>query len=108
MISAASIDNLIETYKKYGWEPRRLLLRDTIKTGLDDSITDVPVRTSNIDAVWFSRPRQPERTPWELRHLGETPFSLLEHLDENSEDFEEQLSDIEHRMAESIDARKQA
>jgi hypothetical protein len=107
MTPTAVID-LIETYRKYGWEPRRLLLAHPTMQLVDASSFGIPVHRSSIDAIWFSRPKQPDKTPWELRHLSETPFALVEHLDEESADFEQQISEAERRMAESIHARKPA
>jgi len=108
MISDASITELIETYKKFDWLPRRLLLRAPSETIIGNLSDDLPTAPSQIDAIWFSRSKQEANTPWELRHLGANPLSLLEHLDEDSPDFEKQLSALELRMAELLKRRKPA
>lgn len=105
MISRESIDTLIATYKKFGWEPRRLLLTAKVRELVSLSGEYPPVQPADIDAVWFSRPKQAGRVAWEIRHLGEAPFSLLEHLDEDSPGFEEQLKSIEKRLGELVDSR---
>ena len=108
MISIASITELIETYRKFDWQPRRLLLKPASRVSLDDVVEGVPIVNSEIDAVWFSRAKQAGNTPWELRHIGKTPLALVGHMDEDSADFEERLTGLELRMAELLERQKAA
>lgn len=104
MIDAGSIAELIETYKKYGWLLRRVLLTPVSQRSLGPNPTfgDVPVRSSEVDAVWFSRPPKPGGVAWEIRYLGDIPYALLENIDEDAPGFEEALANVESRMRDSI------
>jgi hypothetical protein len=108
MISVADITELIETYRKFDWQPRRLLLKTASRASLDDAVQGVPIVNSEIDAVWFSRAKQSGDTPWELRHIGKTPLALVGHIDEDSADFEKRLTELELRMAELLERQKPA
>jgi hypothetical protein len=102
MIDKTLITEILDTYKRYGWILRRVLLTQQLKTAIGgDSRTlfgGVPVIASDIDAVWFSRPPQSGSTAWEVRHLSSNPYALLEHIDETSADFEEKLGAVETRL----------
>lgn len=106
MITTDQISEIFATYKKHGWLPRRVLLtKNTLKNlgTLDD---EVSILESDIDAAWFSRPLKPGGIAWEIRYLGETPFALLENLDEDDPDFEEKLRDIEVRLKKSVASKR--
>lgn len=106
MLDKDAITEILETYKKYGWVLRRLILTEASKTALGDDVKElaggVPVVTSDIDAAWFSR--QPKAGPnaWEVRHLSSNPYALLEQIDENSSDLEETLSSVETRLRAAV------
>ena len=102
MIDKTLVTEIIETYRRYGWILRRVLITDQLKTALGDDpraiFGGVPVIASDIDAAWFSRPPQDGSTAWEVRHLSSNPYALLEHIDESSADFEERLGAVETRL----------
>ncbi len=106
MIDQNSITELLTTYKKYGWLLRRVLLTERSKAALGSQLRDifggVPVIAASIDAAWFSRPPKPGLNPWEIRHLSPHPYALVEHIDENSPDFEEALASVESRLRMAV------
>lgn len=112
MISANEIDEIIAVYLKHGWILRRILLSASLKTRIEDHLSHlidgVKVMDSDIDAAWFSRPPKPGGIAWEIRHLSETPYALVEKLDEDSIDFEAMLRAVESRLRETVLIRKSA
>ncbi len=79
MIGEREIKEILTQYEKHGWSLRRVLLSAEIKENLPPTLfgqTDIV--SSNIDALWFSRPSHEGRETWELRHLSNTPFALVE------------------------------
>ena len=112
MIGADEIGEIIATYEKHGWMLRRVLLSTELKkqVGGDISrfVSDARIIASDINAVWFSRPPKPGRVAWEIRHLAETPYALLENVDENSPDFEDTLQAVESRLRETALKAKSA
>lgn len=109
MIDQAAIAEIVATYRKHGWVLRRVLLSADLKRRLGESIDElfgeVAVSDSDIDAAWFSRPPK-EGVAWEIRHLSETPYALLETLDENGPDFELELQEVESRLRENTVAKR--
>lgn len=112
MIAAYEIGEIIAVYRKHGWILRRVLLSAALKTqvgsDLSHLIDGVQVIDSDIDAAWFSRPPKPGGVAWEIRHLSETPYALLEKVDEDSIDFEATLRAVESRLRETVLIRKSA
>lgn len=106
MIDANEINEILSTYKKYGWELRRILLTTELKTTVGDIFAGVSVSDADIDAAWFSRPPQTGPISWEIRHLSTAPYALLEHLDESDADFEATLRAVETRLRDAV-AKKQ-
>ena len=106
MIDLQSIGEIVATYSKHGWLLRRVLLIPDSMTAFSKSPTDafesVPVHESKLDAAWFSRPPKTGGVAWELRYLGSTPFALVEHADEDSEEFENVLAEVEGRLMSAI------
>jgi hypothetical protein len=104
MISARQIAEILSLYRKHGWNLRRVLLSEALKTSLADSLEKIfgaaEIRASEIDAVWFSRPARDNQEAWELRRLSETPYALMELFDEDDDDEirEETLSETETRL----------
>ena len=104
MIKARQIAEILSLYKKHGWILRRVLLSDELKTSLADSLGELfgatQIRSSEIDAVWFSRASKAAQEAWELRRLSETPYALMEIFDEDDEEEirEETLSEVESRL----------
>lgn len=85
MIDIEAISEIVSLYKKHGWTLRRVLLCDDSKRQIAAAhaklFGEIEARTSEIDALWFSRSSKPDSETWELRHLGRTPFALLEVID---------------------------
>lgn len=106
MMDAAYIKDIIALYKKHGWKLRRVLLSEPLRKDLStvaaDIFADAEVTASELDAAWFSRSSRPDCTAWEIRHLSETPFALLEVIDDNmdAEQSVKLLRDTEIRMIE--------
>lgn len=107
MIGHASLDQLITTYRKHGWVLRQFLLTPALRQELAAELDkyDVPLRSSGIDAAWFSRPPVTGHVAWEIRYLGDIPFALLEHFDESDPQFESRLAEVESKLAEAILAK---
>ena len=112
MISANEIGEIIAVYRKHGWILRRILLSAGLKRRVIDDLSHlidgVQVIESDIDAAWFSRLPKPGGVAWEIRHLSETPYALVEKMDEDSIDFEATLRAVESRLRETVLIRKSA
>ena len=110
MIDTETLADIVATYKKHGWILRRVLLSTKTKANVDGSLdlSDVRIVDSEIDTAWFSRPSKPGGVAWEIRYLGDTPFALVENIDENAADFEGRLRTVEARLFESITAKRSA
>lgn len=110
MIDIAVIGEIIRTYAKHGWILRRVLLTAKVRRLLGDETSEVfgdaHVVESDIDAAWFSRPPKTGEVAWEIRHLSETPFALLEYVDESSNEFEDKLHEVESRLTKSVAANE--
>lgn len=109
MIDINAASEVIATYRKYGWLLRRILIDGLAGADLESNlktISDVPITRSGINAAWFSRPPADGPVAWEIRFLGDTPFALLESLDEMDPDFEQSLSQVEAKLAEAVSKKK--
>jgi hypothetical protein len=98
---------LLSTYRKYGWELKGALLLPTTRADLGErgpDLATVPVKDSAFDALWFSRPSHQNREAWELRLLAETQYALFESFEpeETEEHREEMKLEMEARMREYI------
>lgn len=104
MISAGQIREILSLYKKHGWHLRRVLLTEDLRNSLTDSLGNLfgtaEIIESDIDAVWFSRPSSGERKAWEIRHLSETPYALVEVFD--AEDDEEIRAETRRELEEQL------
>ena len=111
MIDASAIAEIIETYQKYGWILRRVLLTHESDKKLHPNrrqlFGDIEIIDSAIDAAWFSRPPKSGGVAWELRYLGNIPYALLENLDENDAEFENVINGVELRLRETISEKIQ-
>ena len=109
MISAGTISEIVGVYEKHGWLLRRVLLSSRLKAELaaagEDIFRDVGIADSDIDAAWFSRPPSDGGVPWEIRHLSDSPYSLLENIDENDAGFEDALKAVEDRLRKNLGSR---
>jgi hypothetical protein len=84
-------------------------LSDKLKSALADSIETIfsgaEIVSAEIDAAWFSRASGAEgREAWEIRHLSETPYALVEIFDEDDEEEvrEETRHEIEQQLKERL------
>ncbi len=104
MIKAGQIAEILSLYKKHGWILRRVLLSDALHKNLADSRGQIfgaaEIRSSEIDAAWFSRASKANQEAWELRLLSEAPFALMEIFDDEDDDEirEETLAEVESRL----------
>jgi len=111
MIDPESLTEVVKTYEKYGWVPRRFLFTGGLAAAIgpirSTLANEIPIHPSDIDAAWFSRPPKHGGIAWELRYLGEPPFALLENIDEESPDFEDTLKAVERRLKDAMAGKKQ-
>lgn len=111
------IEEIVGTYRKHGWELRRVLLRPETRAEMQ-SETDLAaapldlalVYDAEVDGLWFSRPSHEEREAWELRLLAENPFALFETFekDETEEQREELRREMEARLREYVGTVKKS
>jgi hypothetical protein len=96
---------IIATYKKHGWQPRRVLLRSDslsqIRSALEPGL---PVIDAPFDAIWFSRSSFNEREAWELRLIEESPYALFETFGPETpeEERDELRTEMEARILDRI------
>ncbi len=108
MINAEQIKGILSLYQKHGWNLRRVLLCVKSKIKLSpDLITlfgETEIVESKVDAAWFSRPAATGNEAWELRHLSETPYALVEVFDGEDEEEvrEEARMEIEARLMKTL------
>ena len=91
MISAHQIQEILSLYTKHGWKLRRVLLSSKLKIHLAESIetlfNSAEIVDAEIDAIWLARGVSAGNAEsWEIRHLSETPYALLEVFDEEDEE----------------------
>lgn len=114
MIDAAAIEKIIALYAQHGWTLRRVLLSEPLRKSLLNAnasiFSDAEVTMSELDAAWFSRSSRADCTAWEIRHLSETPFALVEVIDDDTDagHSEEMFRNTETRMIEMTAKRLQA
>ena len=112
MIDASAIRDILEMYSKHGWVLRRVLLSKDLKERIGAEIirllAGIQVDESDIDAAWFSRPPKNSSVAWEIRHLSEMPYALLQNADENLDGFEDSLHAVEERLRETVLTAKSA
>ncbi len=110
MIGPGQAAEIIAMYQKHGWVLRRVLLSIESGSALAGLIATLPagvaVIDSDIDAAWFSRPPTSGGVAWEIRFLGEPPFSLVENIDANSPDFDSDLRSVESRLRDAVAVKK--
>jgi hypothetical protein len=106
MINVEQISGILSLYKKHGWNLRRVLLCVKSKSSheLMTLLGDTEIVESKVDAAWFSRPAADNGEAWELRHLSETPYALVEVFDDEDEDEvrEEARAEIESRLIKTL------
>ena len=106
MIDEQGIADIIATYRKHGWNLRRVLLSAPTAKRLDGAevFGEAETEESDIDAMWFSRRARPGTETWELRAISVSPFALLENIPDEmpSEEAAAILRDAEERLAETV------
>ena len=112
MMTAAEFRSIVEQYVRHGWVLRRVLLSESTRQKLADHVAGVlgeaPVVEREFDAAWFSRPPADGTIAWEIRNLGDTPYALVEHLDEGDPQFENALRLVEERLVAAVASRRSA
>ena len=102
------IGETIATYRRHGWQLRRVLLRPETRAELAGAdaatLADAAVEEAEVDALWFARPSHAGREAWELRLVAETPYALFEtfEADEADEDREEVRREMQARLREHV------
>jgi hypothetical protein len=115
----AQFRDALALYRRHGWSLARVLmtpptLAELERAGADVAGADVaagaappafeaaPVRESDVDAMWLSRPSAGGREAWELRLISDPPYALFELFepDEPEEDREDVRREMEARLAE--------
>jgi len=98
------IGDIIATYRKHGWELKRVLLQSQtaaeLSGELDPILGEAEIRESAIDALWFSRPSHNSGEAWELRLVAENPYALFERF--GSEDSAEKRAEMFESMEDQL------
>jgi hypothetical protein len=108
MISAAQINEILSLYRKHGWKLRRVLLCkksfENLSADLKIMFGDTEIIESKVDAAWFSRPSANDNEAWELRHLSENPYALVEVFESVDEEEvrEEARKEIEAKLTSTL------
>jgi len=99
----------LATYRTYGWQLARVLMRPATLAELrnatgGEEFESLPAREFSLDAMWFVRPAEGRREAWELRLVSESPYALFELFepDEAEEDREDVRREMEARMREKM------
>ena len=105
MINGGQIREILSLYARHGWILRRVLLSDNLRDNLtDDLFGEAEIISANLDALWFSRASVKDSEAWEIRHLSNTPFALVEvfaaDLDKNER--EKIMSEAQIRLASRL------
>lgn len=101
------IREIVNLYRKHGWELRSILLRPQAPEAFKNELRElsgVEIRAAEVDALWFSRPSNANREAWELRLLSENPYALFEtfEADEPEDARAEVRQEMEARMREHV------
>ena len=101
MIGEREVREILAQYEKHGWSLRRVLLSAEIKENLSPTLFgQTEIVSSNVDALWFSRASFEGRETWELRHLSNTPFALVEVFE--VDDDEDVREDVRFEMQTAL------
>jgi hypothetical protein len=78
--------------------------RSEITAVKPDLATEIAIKDSSVDALWFSRPSHGNRVAWELRLLAETQYALFETFEpeETEEERDEMKLEMEARMRDYV------
>jgi hypothetical protein len=112
MITAEQIQETLSIYKIHGWTLRRVLLSDALRVSINEKLQDLfggaeVVSSPFLNALWFSRASDKAGEAWELRHLSEAPFALVDvFIPEDDETTrEERRKVMETKMIEKTSKR---
>lgn len=115
MISASQIREILSIYRQHGWTLRRVLLTDTLSEQISDQLenlfgAETTFVSSDIDAIWFSRVSVEGSEAWEIRHLNQNPFALVEIFDADEDETvrEERIHELENQLRDKINVKKAA
>jgi hypothetical protein len=106
MITAEQIQEILSLYQKHGWNLRRVLLSDALRVNINELLQPMfggaeIVSSPFLNALWFSRASGKTGETWELRHLSEMPFALVEVFpnEMNEDEREERRNEMQTRLA---------
>jgi hypothetical protein len=111
MIGAVAIGDILSVYRKHGWTLRRVLLSEELSSKLAGEGSHLfggaEIVPSTLDALWFSRASKGSLEAWELRHLSNNPYALVEVMEQDTETaaMNEVFAATELRMLEAINRR---
>ena len=94
----------ITSYRKHGWQLRRVLMCERTRSDLAISaeldLDGIEPEATSVDALWFARPSHAGREAWELRLIGDTPYALFEAFEADCDDEfrEETLREMQARL----------
>ena len=105
MIHTEAVEAIVEQYRRFGWQLRRILLtpeNTNVSEFIKSRFPDVSVEQHEIDALWFSRANRGAET-WELRRLTGPPFALVQVINADTPDSEREgaLRSTENRLGET-------
>jgi hypothetical protein len=101
-------NEIYSTYRKHGWELRRVLARPEMIARVAEQLRAIgmtpQIEEALFEGMWFSRPSHQGREAWELRLVAETSYALFETFepDEAEEDREELRREMEARLREQV------
>ncbi len=117
MAQLARLRETLATYRRHGWQLRRVLLCDDTRAELaaeqggdETSATQFEgsdIQSAPFDAIWLARPSHGGREAWELRLIAESPYALFELFepDEAEEDRADVRREMEARLRDMMEAK---
>src|SRR4029079_16232373 len=99
---------LVANYRKYGWDLKAALMQPSTRSEIlsvnPDLTSELEIKDSSVDALWFSRPSHNNSVAWELRLLAETQYALFETFEpeETEEERDEMKLEMEARMRDYV------
>lgn len=96
----------LATYRRHGWQLRRVLMRPATLAQLRAAtgtpadaapqFEGIAVQPADFNAIWLARPSHGGREAWELRRIGEPPYALFELFE--PDEVEEDRADVRREM----------
>lgn len=85
-----TVKAVIGQYAKHGWQLRTAFLASNVDPSvtlfLRSEFPRIDINYGEHSALWFSRRSLPDREAWELRRLSDTPFALVEVIEDSLDD----------------------